>query len=211
MSSNQHTTNAVVVTGGDMGRSSTPLRIALFNEDGTPWKPTSDGGPGGGNGEGPVSFEFDKNYDASLGSSEDFLFRVVIEDDGSSSTNWPDRFSFSFNGHLVSWFNEVGEFRLIPGKSNTVPLRIYQKHAASATRNMDTPLIEVARSRDDRTPLFSVESDGSVITSGSITSDGPITQTIPGGPVLQTGYLELEAEETVPSGTPAGTLIVRKL
>lgn len=67
-------------------------------------------------------------------STTQFL-RVDIPDDGSPSSGWPDRHANFFNGTRTGYFNEYGEIRARPGKTNTVALRA-MGHGSGSTGNI---------------------------------------------------------------------------
>lgn len=131
----------------------------------------------------------------------------TINDDNTPTTNWPNRWEWSFKpfgqaAKLVSWVNEYGELRCSPGKNNTVPFRAFSKINPGDQAHTG-PLIEIQDDRVTRTTKFSVDADGVVMAQGAI------TRQVPGGPTLSTGYIVLSSVAAVPANTPAGTLIVR--
>lgn len=67
--------------------------------------------------------------------------RINIPDDGSATTNWPDRLSFYFNGSQTGYHNEYGELRARPGKNTTVPFRVMEFAGGTAS---NVNLLEVA-------------------------------------------------------------------
>lgn len=153
-----------------------------------------------------------RNQDVNLTGASQYVEHVIIVDDGSDTSLWPNRLSFQFGsgGHLTGWFNEYGELRVTPAKTNTVPFRVFSRDASTDTpHDSATPLIEVVLSRNIRTQMWRVDSDGSMWTSGTIKSVGAITQEIANGPTLKAGYLVLATGAAVPANTPANTLIVR--
>lgn len=152
------------------------------------------------------------NSDVILQSGVDYLKKVTIEDDGTPTASWPNRFEFKWKPdpettvgeHLTAWFNEYGEFRGTPAKDNTVPFRMFTKELeADDEHDSETPVMEMVWCRAVRTPIWGVMADGTMYTSG------PIERRVVDGPVLQTGYIVLPESDTVPTGTPSGTLIVR--
>jgi len=144
----------------------------------------------------------------SLDSSDDQVTEMTIVDDGTATTGWPNRWEWKFDpagataAQLVQWVNEYGELRLVPAKDNTVALRVFGRHASTDAAHTG-PLFEIQDNRADRNTVFGVDEDGNVTTTGTITIQ------VPSGPDLQVGFLMLDAVESVPSGTPAGTPIIR--
>lgn len=116
-------------------------------------------------------------------SDADTFASVRIHHDGSATGSWPERLVFWMETgnntnvfRRTGYFNEYGELRVSPGRSNTVPLRVFTKEQASdPARNMGTALIQAMDNRDDRNELFAVMPDGSVTTVGDIDATGNIT------------------------------------
>lgn len=103
------------------------------------------------------------------------VLEVNIYDDSSSTAGWLDRLVFQFKAvadaalHPTSWFNEYGEFRGMPAKSNTVAGRFFAAVDATAlaARSATTPVFEVTDQRDGtRTTIFAVYHDGSMRFAG---------------------------------------------
>lgn len=131
----------------------------------------------------------------------------TVVDDNTPTAAWPNREEWWFQpsgqpAKLVAWHNEYGEMRGSPAKNNTVPLRVFSKISPTDGAHSG-PLIEVQDDRTTRTTKFSVDADGNVVATGTI------TRTVPSGPTLSTGYIVLAGAAAVPAGTPAGTLIIR--
>lgn len=84
-----------------------------------------------------------------------------INDDGSATTGWLNRLEFLFTAagsteHLTSFFNEYGELRIVPGKTTTVPARIYQKDAPGSAAHTAN-LLEFMDDRTTRTLLAYID------------------------------------------------------
>lgn len=130
---------------------------------------------------------------------------VVINDDGSSTATWADRFVITFvplagTARPTTWFNEYGEFRSMPAKDNTVGSRVYAGIDATmyTARNAETEIFEVVDKREGtRITMFGVRKDGRLRAMDSN---------------VGTVYtLESSEDETdIPANLPVGTLIVRK-
>jgi hypothetical protein len=148
--------------------------------------------------------------DIQLPGASGSMGTVNVVDDGTDQTVWPNRLMFNFAGKLTSWFNEYGEFRVAPGKSSTVPMRIFTKDQnLDADHQAGGSIFEIVLSRQTRTNRFRITTEGNVETSGSIQTTGSIAQVIPNGPTLKAGYLVLGAADSIPNNTPANTLIFR--
>jgi hypothetical protein len=68
----------------------------------------------------------------TLPDSVTLFARVNIPDDASDTATWPDRLAFYFNSVRTGYFNEYGELRARPGKTNTVALRAFS-HASGSS------------------------------------------------------------------------------
>lgn len=106
--------------------------------------------------------------------------KIVRVGDATDDSTWKNLFELWWtpNGgasKLVGWYNEFGEWRGLPGKTNTVPWRLFVKDLvadAAHTGNM----MEVTDHREGtRTALFSVGSDGSIVTMANLTVGGNAT------------------------------------
>jgi hypothetical protein len=103
----------------------------------------------------------------ALAAATDQVTSITIQDDGSPTGPWPNRWEWSYDHlpagspRLVQWVNEYGELRIAPAKSNTVALKLYTKPLA-----IDPPLtVNVFEIEDDRTTgtkLFTVSANGTV-------------------------------------------------
>lgn len=69
---------------------------------------------------------------ATLPNSATQFIRVDIPDDASPTSGWPDRYVNFFNGTRTGYFNEYGEVRARPAKTNTVAIRA-MAHASGTT------------------------------------------------------------------------------
>lgn len=162
----------------------------------------ADGAPGADGADGIVPATL------SLDGDTEKVTSITIIDDGTDTSTWPNRWEWLFDlagatsAKLVQWVNEYGELRLVPAKANTVALRIFGRTAPGDSAHTG-PVFEIQDNRTDRVTMFSIDEAGAVVAAGTITQD------VPGGPVLNTGYLSLAFGEAVPSGTPAGTPIIR--
>jgi hypothetical protein len=92
---------------------------------------------------------------------------------------------------ITGYFNEYGELRAVPGKTNTVPLRIFTK-AIPGDPAHTVNMFEVMDDRNTRTLLMGVDSLGNITA-----------------PNIGAKVLVLAAGAPVPGGTPAGTVIIR--
>lgn len=117
----------------------------------------------------------------------DFWQKLEIIDDGSLTTSWPNRLEAAFTPSggtrgLTFYLNEYGEVRIEPAKANTVPLRVFTKHApGDAAHTVNT--FELMDDRTTRTLLMSIDSAGNVkaanlpgrITAASSAPTSPAT------------------------------------
>lgn len=95
---------------------------------------------------------------------------VTINDDGSSTGGWIDRFRITFvpqsgSSRPTFWLNEYGEARGMPGKDNTVAARFFAalNSAGYTARSGTVPVLEVTDQRDGtRTTIFGVYKGGRV-------------------------------------------------
>jgi hypothetical protein len=145
--------------------SGTPDGTKYVRDDGTLAVPSGGGGI-------PSSID--------IAAATDKVTSATINDDGSSTSSWPNRWEWLFkpNGgsaSLVQWVNEYGELRLTPAKSNTVGLRIFGKTGSGGTAHSG-PVLEVQDNRTDRNSMWSVDADGNMATA-DVTAAGDITAT----------------------------------
>lgn len=132
-----------------------------------------------------------------------YIAQVTIVDDGSTTTNWVDRLVFKFKDFASGltrntfYLNEYGEIRISPAKYNTVGFRAFVKDQPTnptEARSTTIPVLEMMDDRTTRTSLWGVLGDGTVTCKNGIKT----AYTIVLGPAT-----------AVPTGTPAGTVIVR--
>lgn len=135
---------------------------------------------------------------AILPDSTTQFVRVNIPDDGSPTAGWPDRYVNYFNGTRTGYFNEYGEIRARPAQTDTVPLRV-MSHASGSTAN----LLEVT-DNNSATTYLSVSQTAAAL-SVPLTSSSTIAATNIGAKVIV-----LNAADPVPTGTPVGTVILRR-
>jgi hypothetical protein len=140
-----------------------------------------------------------------LGGSGTVAENFLITNDDTDTTDWPNRWSMQYRDNdttatprNVFALNEYGEARLASAKHNTVALRVFNEENPlnhTGARSTTVPIIELMDNRTDRNHLWGVYSAGQIkIQAGQI----PVAYTIVLGP-----------SDTVPTGTPAGTVIVR--
>jgi hypothetical protein len=135
--------------------------------------------------------------------TNDIVENVLIVDDGSSTSAWPNRIQFKFqDSHSTrntSAFNEYGEFRGAPAKHNTVAARWFVNDNPSYTdgtaRDATVPIIELMDDRTNRNHLWGVYADGRV--------------KIATGQILTAPVIVLGPSDAIPTGTPTGAVIVR--
>lgn len=148
--------------------------------------------------------------DVNGGDANGWVEQVTVTDDNTATSGWVDRF-IGFFRHRVSgapvadnlrrrvhWRNEYQELRLAPAKENTVALRIFVRDTATTqtnARDANVPLLQMMDDRGVRTPIWGLYPNGKVRVA---------SQEIETAHVLLLG-----PTDPVPTGTPAGTVIVR--
>jgi hypothetical protein len=135
---------------------------------------------------------------ATLPDSATQFVRVNIPDDGSPTGGWPDRYANYFNGTRTGYFNEYGEVRARPAKTNTVAMRA-MGHGSGSSGD----IFQVTNSGQSATYLGVSATE--ITTDIPITSASTISATNIGAMVLV-----LDAADPVPPGTPVGTVILRR-
>jgi hypothetical protein len=146
-----------------------------------------------------------KNNQAAVAIADptnDYVERITITNDASDTANWVNRREVKYKDNSgatarnVLVENEYGELRLASAKHNTTPFRIFiEEHHANTTgaRDNTVPLIQIMDNRDDRNNIYSVLPTG-------ITKFKSLSMSY---------VLVLSAAASVPSDTPANTVIVR--
>lgn len=146
-----------------------------------------------------------------LGDGTDqFIEEISVTDDGTSTTNWVNRIRTYFRHRvggvpvadnlrrLVFWLNEYSEPRATPAKHNTVAFRLFVRDTATTqtnARDMDIPILQMMDDRGIRTPIWGLYPNGNIrIAANEIET----AHTLLLGPL-----------DPIPTGTPAGTVIVR--
>src|SRR5690606_34597521 len=94
----------------------------------------------------------------------------------------PDRLVFAYkpNGgsaHSTTWFNEYGEYRGTPGKSNTVGWRLFTKASGSAPAHTGD-VWQIQDDRDNRNVLVGIDGSGNLVIAGSVTAENIGAKTI---------------------------------
>lgn len=127
-------------------------------------------GTNGTNGADGASFTFPATV-SGPGSSMQFANLTINETtENEDTSNWPNRWTTSFRrmvggvlqaAALVSWFNEYGELRIIPAKSNTIPLRLFVKNSPTDPAHT-VNMFEIVNDRTNRVVQFAVDSNGKV-------------------------------------------------
>jgi len=117
--------------------------------------------------------------------------------DGSDQGTWLNQLEFAWRTaggveKMTSYFNEFGELRVLPAQNTSVAFRVFTKAGANDTDHTGN-LIELQDDRETRTVLFSVDPTGKVTA-----------------PNIGAKVITLEATDSVPAGTPAGTVVVKK-
>ena len=136
-----------------------------------------------------------------LSAPADVVVDYTIQDDGSPTGSWPNRLTFKYqpdggSAVLVSWFNEYGEFRVQPAKSNTVAFRIFGQEDNATTHSGD--LLQICDNRVNRGVVFAVDQ------SGNVTIAGDVTLTTINGKT----YYPIYPPGTTPSGADPDGLVV---
>ena len=134
-------------------------------------------------------------------TSTGYARNITIQDDGTDSATWINRWAIKFKevgGLIRNTFalNEYGEIRVAPGKHNTVALRVFVKEFVDnpvQARSATVPVMEVMDNRNTRNSLWGIVGDGTTVVAGQRMSY----------------VLVLATGAAVPAGTPANTVIVR--
>jgi hypothetical protein len=116
-----------------------------------------------------------KNNETHLSAPTEKWGYVQINDDGSNTDLWPNRFEFRFQRYppgpgegtfplqTTTFFNEYGEIRIAPAKPSTVPLRLFQKEFQfNSDHNEGVHLFEIMDNRSDRNILMGINNDGTI-------------------------------------------------
>jgi hypothetical protein len=102
------------------------------------------------------------------------FFKLTRNGDATATDGWVNMIEVWYdpNGapgpRLVAWFNEYGEFRLIPGNSNTVPLRVYAKDLIADAAHTGMLLDIVDHREGTRTTIAGFDSAGNVIAQNHV-------------------------------------------
>lgn len=139
--------------------------------------------------------------------TNEYLFHLNVVDDSSPAGSWVDRIRLYFAGRLVSWFNEYGEFRVMPAKINTVAFRIFAalNSAELANRNPENVVFEIVDERTNRNRLVSVNHFGETYIRGGLTVDEDIDAPNIGVPIRGV----LDHDETPVDPLPGDIYLVR--
>lgn len=150
------------------------------------------------------------NYRAQYNAEIDFdgadpegvVETVTITDDETDTATWLNRLVYRFKegveavARRTTYLNEYGELRVAPAKHNTVGARFFVKELPDnpdTARSTTVPVVELMDNRTDRNSLRGWLGDGTETRNGISMSD-----------VLVLGPLD-----SVPVGTPVGTVILR--
>lgn len=138
------------------------------------------------------------NDDLTLTAAGDILGEITVQDDGTSTTGWPDRFIGWFRNlagtitNKVIWLNEYLELRLSPAKVDTTPLRLFTKSSASAAAHSPTsPIFEMQDDPDTGTRLLAVFPDGSLQATN-----------------VSSKVVYVASGDPTPTGQPDGTVVI---
>lgn len=149
----------------------------------------------------------DATVTANAGDTAFWIQKVHVVNDGTSSSGWVNREEYWYDNtvgggssteRLTSFKNEYGEYRGVPGKHTTVPFRLFTKDQPGDTaHDSNVPMFEIMDDRNTRTSLFTIVDAGNGYYQNQV-KDVPFNY-----------VLVLTAAASVPSNTPANTLIVR--
>lgn len=109
----------------------------------------------------------------TLDSATDSVTVVTINDDGSPTAGWPNRWEWRYADdtnaeRLVHWVNEYGELRLTPAKDATVAFRIFGAPFSSNTHNGN--VFEVRPFRSAGYSTVGIDQDGNADFAGDVTA-----------------------------------------
>lgn len=113
-------------------------------------------------------------------SPTQFQMKIVRVGDATDDSTWANMFELWWtpNGgasKLVGWYNEFGEWRGLPGKTNTVPWRLFVKDLIADTNHTGNMMEVVDHREGTRTALFAVDSAGAITTLSNLTVGGNAT------------------------------------
>lgn len=176
-------TDTETSTGTDSTRAVTPFSLSAF-----------------------LTASFKKRRQADLiitgNDANGYVETVTIQDDGTATTTWVERLMYKFKDlasgltRNVFYLNEYGEVRISPARHNTTAFRVFVKEYANnptEARSATVPVMELMDNRTTRNSLWGIVSDGTTVVAGQ----------------RMAYVLVLSAAAAVPTGTPAGTVIVR--
>lgn len=139
--------------------------------------------------------------------SDESMGEIGIVEDATDTALWPNRLMFRFLrtvSHvdtLTSFFNEYGEFRVIPAKSSTVPFRLYQRETTShPDHDSGVPLFEIMNNRTNRVRQMAIHNDGTIESPTITTINAAIA-------ALQAGDADLTALANL---TPSNDDIIQR-
>lgn len=138
-----------------------------------------------------------KNSSTNISApATDYWQHVEILDDGSSTTSWPNRFEAAFTPSggsrgRTTYLNEYGELRVEPAKSNTVPVRIYNKHAAADPAH-SVNAVEIMDDPTTRTLLLSIDASGN-LKAPNLPNKLTVSSTAPSSPATNDLWVDLSA------------------
>lgn len=142
----------------------------------------------------------------NAGDSTAWMEKITITNDGTSSSGWVNRQEHYYDNtvgggtgtaRLTNFWNEYWEYRQVPGKHTTTPWRLFEKDQPGDTAHDATvPMMEIMDDRSTRTSLWTV-----------VKTNGYYQVQIKDVPMNY--VLVLAAAASVPSNTPANTVIVR--
>lgn len=150
----------------------------------------------------------------TLNSSTDQITSITVQDDGTPTNSWPNRWEAWFvpaggPAKLVQWDNEYYEHRIMPAKKNTVAQRIFVATDATsyAERSVDSPVWQVVNYRNGggaRSPLVQVSKESMDVTI-PMNVDHPIIHQ--GHTMAYVAVIDHDADA---SSLPEGTVFFRR-
>lgn len=117
--------------------------------------------------------------------------RWNVVDDSSSTSSWPDRLAFQYNGVNTGYFNEYGELRSVSAKNSTTAIRAMGYAGGAHSGN-----------------IFDVQTERNGSTVFNVTRTAVASNVNMSAPNL-TGAIALPAAASLPAGLPDGTIVVR--
>jgi hypothetical protein len=117
---------------------------------------------------------------SSLTAATDSVASITVNDDGTPTANWPNRWEWRFKpqgsstSNLVQWVNEYGELRITPAKPSTVAWRLYTKIAPTDPTRTYGNIAELQDDRTSKNNLWTLRNTGGMYVKGQTDFDSDV-------------------------------------